>query len=57
MFYLTQMLGRPVVDSDGNEIGAITIPIATSNVSEREMRGRLSDMMLDLVGRHSLTLR
>ncbi len=49
--------GVAVPVSNGSEIGAITIPIATSNVSEKEMRGPLSDMMLELVERHQLGIR
>jgi DNA-binding IclR family transcriptional regulator len=49
--------GIAVPVSNGSEIGAITIPIATSNVSEKEMRGRLSDMILELVDRHQLGIR
>lgn len=49
--------GVAVPVSNGNEIGAITIPIATSNVSEKDMRGSLSEMMLELVGRHQLGVR
>ena len=41
----------------GNEVGAITIPVATSNVSEKDMRGPLSEMMLELVNRHQLGFR
>jgi DNA-binding IclR family transcriptional regulator len=49
--------GVAIPVSNGSEIGAITIPIATSNVSEKEMRGPLSDMILELVDRHQLGIR
>ena len=49
--------GVAVPVSNGGEIGAITIPIATSNISEKEMRGTLSEMMLGLVSSHQLCLR
>lgn len=49
--------GVSVPVGNGSEIGAITIPVATSNVSEREMRSRLGDRMLELADRHALCIR
>jgi DNA-binding IclR family transcriptional regulator len=49
--------GISVPVTNGNEVGAITIPVATSNVSEKDMRGPLSEMMLELVNRHQLGFR
>jgi DNA-binding IclR family transcriptional regulator len=49
--------GVAVPVSNGSEIGSITVPVATSNVSEKEMRGPLSDMMLELASRHGLGMR
>jgi DNA-binding IclR family transcriptional regulator len=43
--------------SNGSEVGAITIPVATSTISEKEMRGPLSETVLALVERHSLGVR
>jgi len=46
--------GLSVPVSNGIEVGAITIPVSTSNVTEREMRGPLSTKILELAGRHRL---
>jgi DNA-binding IclR family transcriptional regulator len=49
--------GIAVPVSNGSEVGAITIPVATSTISEKEMRGPLSETVLALVERHSLGMR
>lgn len=46
--------GFSVPVSNGTEIGAITIPVATSTVSDKDMRGPLSARILELAGRHQL---
>lgn len=46
--------GLAVAISNGAEIGAITIPIATSHVSEKDMRGVLSAKLLEVVERNGL---
>jgi DNA-binding IclR family transcriptional regulator len=46
--------GLSVAVSNGTEVGAITIAVATSNVSEKEMRGPLSAKLQELAGRHRL---
>lgn len=47
--------GLSVPVSNGTEVGAITIPVSTSRVSEKEMRGLLSSKLLELVGRQVTT--
>lgn len=49
--------GIAVPVSNGSELGTITIPVATSNVSEKEMRGPLYEMIVGLVEDHQLNLR
>lgn len=46
--------GLSVPVSNGTEVGAITIPVATSSVSENEMRGALSAKLLELGKLHRL---
>ena len=44
--------GISVPVSNGLEIGVITVPVSTATVSEKDMRGSLSDKILELAGRH-----
>jgi DNA-binding IclR family transcriptional regulator len=46
--------GLSVPVSNGSEVGAITIPVATSHVSERDMRGFLSSKLMELADRNRL---
>lgn len=46
--------GIAVPVSNGTETGAIVVPVATSSVTEKEMRGALSAKLLELVGRYQL---
>lgn len=46
--------GIAVPVSNGSEVGAIVVPVATASVSEKEMRGPLSAKILELAGRYRL---
>jgi DNA-binding IclR family transcriptional regulator len=46
--------GLSVPVSNGTDFGAITIPVATASISERDMRGALTAKVLELAGRHLL---
>lgn len=46
--------GLSVAVSNGVEVGAITIPLSTANITEREMRGPLTAKLLELTCRHQL---
>jgi DNA-binding IclR family transcriptional regulator len=48
--------GISVPVSNGEEVGAITVPVATGSVSEKEMRGELSSKILELARRYQLAL-
>jgi DNA-binding IclR family transcriptional regulator len=43
--------GIAVPVSNGSEVGAITVPVSTSNVTDKEMRGTLSAKILELAER------
>ena len=46
--------GIAVPVSNGTEIGVITVPVATSTVSEKDMRGPLTAKLVALTARHQL---
>jgi len=46
--------GIAVPVSNGSEVGAITVPVSTSNVTDKEMRGALSAKILELAERCQL---
>lgn len=46
--------GIAVPVSNGTEVGAITLPVSTANVTDKEMRGSLSAKILELAERYQL---